>query len=438
MKKDVHLPDSANRFLNLMQNESNQALHRGSIYSAAFGLLGALIMFGGQFIGVPGNFTIPAIWALCGGLYSILIAWLTRKETFSPTAQLLAVVGYVSIPTLLYGIAHFYLPMGAATYVTGPPSYLYLFLIFMTGFMFNERVAAVAGIVAGLQYLLVFFLASPHFSRIICHDPLFMQDLTGGIFYFFKALLMMFTGLAVGVLAFQHKGLIQRVLFEERQRETIDRLFGQYVSPEIKARIMQLQEGSPGERLDSVVLFSDIRSFSTLCERTQPEVVVSLLNNYLERMGPCINRHGGVIDKYIGDAIMATFGAVAPLDNPSQSAVEAGLEMLSALADLNREFTEKGLPGLAIGIGLHRGDVILGAIGSRNRREFTVIGDTVNTASRLESMCKTCNTPLVISESVFSQLPAARQPLFNDLGSFELKGKSEKVPIYGMTSRPPV
>ncbi|MBF0500518.1 MAG: adenylate/guanylate cyclase domain-containing protein [Candidatus Riflebacteria bacterium] len=310
-----------------------------------------------------------------------------------------------------------------------------MFLVILTGFMFNERVAGVAGIVAGAQYLFVYFLARPHFAAVTCADPLFMQDFTGGLFYIFKALLMVFTGLAVGVLASQHKGLIKRVLFEERQRETLDRLFGQYVSPEIKSRIMQLREGAPGERLDAVVLFADIRLFTTLCEKTQAETVIAMLNAYFERMGPCINRHGGVIDKYIGDAIMATFGAVAPLENASLAAVNASREMLVSLAEMNCEFTAKGLPGLAIGIGLHRGDVILGAIGSRNRREFTVIGDTVNTASRLESMCKTLDSPLIVSETVFNGLPAKMREDFVAHQSAELKGKSEKVSIFGLNDR---
>lgn len=424
--------ENLDRFGDLLQTESNSALHRGSIFASSFGMLGAVFMMLGKVAGVPGDYTIPAVWAFLSGCYAALIAWLTRNGRFSSLAQLLAIFGYVSVPSVLYLIAHVFLPMGAATYVTGPPSYLYMFLVFLTGSMFNERVAAIAGIAAGLQYLAVFFLARPHFSAVSCSDQLFMQDLTGALFYFFKAFLMIFTGFVVGILARQHKGLINRLLSEERQREMLDRLFGQYVSPEIKARIIQLREGAPGERRDAVVLFSDIRSFTTLCERTEAEVVVRLLNTYLEAMGPCINRNGGVIDKYIGDAIMATFGAVAPLENPSLSAVTAGCEMLAALDKLNSEFKEKGLPGIAIGIGLHRGDLIMGSVGSQNRREFTVIGDTVNTASRLESMCKTCHTPLIISDPVFSLLPQEIGKKFQPHGQMELKGKSQKVSIFGI------
>ncbi|MBF0406409.1 MAG: adenylate/guanylate cyclase domain-containing protein [Candidatus Riflebacteria bacterium] len=425
-------PDSEQGFTDILQAESNQAIHKGSIYASIFGLLGALFMLLGKLMGMPGDFLIPAIWACLAGLYAALIAWLSRKGQLSSFGQIMTVVGYVSVPTLLYGIAHFLLPMGAATYITGPPSYLYMFMILLTGFMFNEKFSAVAGIVAGVQYFLVYLLAEPHFREVSCSDPMFIQDLTGGLFYFFKALLMIFTGFAVGILAVQHKGLIQRILSEECQRKAIDRLFGTFVSPEIKAQIMQLREGAPGERIEAVILFADIRSFTTLCEKIQPEIVVNLLNTYFERIGPCINRNGGVIDKYIGDAVMATFGAVVPLENSSLSAVTASREMLFALSDLNHDFSRQGLPELAIGIGLHRGDVILGAIGSKNRREFTVIGDTVNTASRLESMCKSCDSPLIISEAVLLALPNEHREKFLPHGKMELKGKSNKVGIFGI------
>ncbi|MBF0546612.1 MAG: adenylate/guanylate cyclase domain-containing protein [Candidatus Riflebacteria bacterium] len=425
------ISENENRFQEVLKNDSNQALHLGSVYAAWFGLVGGLLLFVNHFAGLPGNFVIPGIWAFFCGLYSLMIARFSGQGLSSRT-QLFCVVGYVSLPSIIYIIAHFQLPMGAATYLTGPPSYLYLFLIILSGFMFSEKVALVAGIAAGIQYFLVYLLGRSHFSMVNCPDQLFMIDLTGGLFYFFKSMMMVFTGFAISILARKHKEQITRILEEENSRQHLDRVFGQYVSPEIKARILQLREGAPGEKREVTVLFSDIRSFTTLCEHLPAENVVGWLNSYFERMGPCINQHGGVIDKYIGDAIMATFGAAAELPNSCHSAVAAAFAMREELRILNTEMKTKGLPEVAIGIGLHYGDVIMGTIGSKKRREFTVIGDTVNTASRIETACKAYQTSLIITESVYQKLPESDSQKFFPLGLADLKGKSEKVPIFGI------
>ena len=185
------------------------------------------------------------------------------------------------------------------------------------------------------------------------------------------------------------------------------------------------------ERKSVVVLFSDLRSFSTFSENMEPELVVLQLNEYFEKMVQCIVENGGTIDKFIGDAIMAVFGGLLSLENPCQSAVKAADDMQRALALQNEEWQKRQITALQMGIGLHFGEVLEGTIGSKTRKEFTVIGDTVNTAARLESESKNHDSSLIVSESVYSQLDHAHKDAFVHLGEIQVKGKSQAIRVYG-------
>lgn len=133
-----------------------------------------------------------------------------------------------------------------------------------------------------------------------------------------------------------------------------------------------------------------------------PDKVVAMLNKYFDVMGQCVTKNNGIINKYIGDAIMAIFGV--PVENPNHArdAYNAALEMRTTLIELNEQFKKEGYPQLHFGIGIHSGEVLAGNIGASNRMEYTVIGDTVNSASRLESLCKEYDCDLIVSESTLN------------------------------------
>ena len=180
-------------------------------------------------------------------------------------------------------------------------------------------------------------------------------------------------------------------------------------------------------------MFCDIRGFTSLSENMQPEVVVNLLNQYFTQMEKCISKNHGVINKYIGDAVMAIFGAPVKTSNHAFNAYNAALEMKKSLTELNKIFTEKKLPQLAFGVGLHSGVVLAGNIGAENRMEYTVIGDTVNTASRIESLCKKYNTDFLISESTFNKIVKNSPEVISKLkyiDQTEIRGKIEEVKLY--------
>jgi adenylate cyclase len=226
-------------------------------------------------------------------------------------------------------------------------------------------------------------------------------------------------------VAVERARLNQKIVAEEKKRERL----GRFLSPQVASRILAATDhgaelGAPEVREVSI-LFADISGFTAMSETMSPSTVALLLNDYLSRMTDVIFRYEGTLDKYIGDAIMAVFGA--PLDMPdhAQRAIRAALEMQERLAEWNAERKEG--PSLAIRIGINSGNAVAGEIGSINKKEYTVLGDTVNTASRLESSVAKPGS-VVIGQNTLSLV----EGLFDcrPLGSFKVKGKALEVPAF--------
>ena len=195
-------------------------------------------------------------------------------------------------------------------------------------------------------------------------------------------------------------GVGYQYFVEGREKRKMKKLFGQYVSKDVYEQLVANPALARlgGQRREMTVLFSDIRGFTTVSERGQPEEIVHMLNEYFTRMVDIVFRHKGTLDKFVGDMVMALFGA--PLDDPlhADHAVEAALEMLDALHTLNMRWAAEGRPTLDIGIGINTGPMIAGNIGSDAIMSYTVIGDAVNLGSRLESLNKQYGTRIIISE----------------------------------------
>lgn len=184
------------------------------------------------------------------------------------------------------------------------------------------------------------------------------------------------------------------------ERAFIKETFGAYVSPEVVRKVLERRESAvAGERRRVTVLFADLREFTSLSERLPPEEVVAILNRYLDRMTKVIGERGGRVDKFIGDAIMADWGALYEVETPERAAVETALAMVRALGAFNKEAALGERP-LQLGIGLHCGEVVAGSIGSAKKLEFTVIGDTVNVASRFEGVTKRYGAAIVASREI--------------------------------------
>ena len=174
-------------------------------------------------------------------------------------------------------------------------------------------------------------------------------------------------------------------------------------------------------------MFTDIRSFTTLSETHPPKVIVETLNDYFGTMEPIINKYGGSIDKFIGDSIMAEWGGAGQSSDPFL-AVQAAIDMRLALIQLNAKRVDRGLFPIAVGIGIHFGRAISGSIGSSDRREFTVIGDTVNVGARIQDQTKVFGFDILVSESVLSQCQG--KLLANKCDANILRGRAKSMDLY--------
>ncbi len=219
------------------------------------------------------------------------------------------------------------------------------------------------------------------------------------------------------------------------ERDRVRDLLGKVVSPEIATQLLQSDLKLGGEEREVTILFCDLRDFTGMSEKLAPAEVLALLNRYLDRMSTIIEQHGGVIDKYIGDAIMALFGApVASPDAPDR-AIAAARDMARALDTLNRELAAEGRPVLAFGIGINTGRVVAGNMGSKTRLNYTVIGDGVNLASRLEGLTKdpAYGTPIIVSEATLAAMKV--RPPARELGEVKVKGKAVAVKIFALSAK---
>lgn len=193
--------------------------------------------------------------------------------------------------------------------------------------------------------------------------------------------------------------LVQQSASETLMSETARMRLGAYISPEVASVVLQESElRLGGQRQDVAVLFSDLRGFTTYSETLEPEKIVDQLNSYMSAMVDTISRNGGIVDKFMGDGIMAVFGAPVSKSGDADRAVECALAMMEAIDLHNQARAGAGLPQLRHGIGIHYGPVVAGNVGTAERTAYTVIGDTVNLASRLEAMTKQLDTDIAISQ----------------------------------------
>jgi adenylate cyclase len=236
--------------------------------------------------------------------------------------------------------------------------------------------------------------------------------------------LVAFSG--IGGVAIENSKFAERIRKEALVRSNFER----YFAPSLAARIASAPDAVRlgGDKRSIAVLFSDIRGFTALSENMNPDEMATLLSEYFTEMVDCVFRHGGTLDKFMGDAVMAQWGAPIASPDDADHAMTAALDMMRELDELNKKWRTAGRPTLQIGIGLNYGEAFAGNIGSEKRLEFTVIGDAVNTASRLCSAAD--GGEILLTDEMRRALRKA--PRVKERAPMELKGKAQPVPVYSV------
>ena len=214
----------------------------------------------------------------------------------------------------------------------------------------------------------------------------------------------------------------------KKERDFLNDTFGQYVSREVRDEILSGRVTLKGELKEVTVLFSDLRDFTKLTETISPQEVVTVINTYFKSMSEAITSHHGLILQFVGDEIQAVFGAPVALENHQQCAMDAALEMRTRLSRVNLNLINQGYPALDHGIGLHTGKVVAANIGSPQRLSYTMMGKTMNIASRIQELNKKYKTDLLISAAVRKGVKQLTG--INPLKPIVVKGISEPLQIY--------
>jgi adenylate cyclase len=261
--------------------------------------------------------------------------------------------------------------------------------------------------------------------------------LWGSLLLFARGIWLPITGPGLAVALASFGGVAYQYLVEGREKRKVKRLFSRFVSRDVYEQLLTdpARARLGGHRRNMTVLFADIRGFTSFSEGGQPEDVVMQLNQYFSRMVRVLFDHRGTLDKFVGDMVMALFGAPLDDEGHAEHAVEAALAMRRELDSLNREWEAQGRPRLDIGIGINTGEMIAGNIGSEAIMSYTVIGDAVNLGSRLESLNKEYGTHILISEATRASLK--RRYDIHPLGQVVVKGKTRPVAIFEVCGSEP-
>jgi adenylate cyclase len=275
--------------------------------------------------------------------------------------------------------------------------------------------------VAGLEYsLLSVYLINQAAGTPV--EPI----LTGIPQHIFKGFLLFLTGVVTGLVTLQIRKRILNSFSILEERNHISRTFGEYVSPEVMGKLLDLKPDLRSENKNVCVMFLDIRNFTGFAEKRSPEEVVQYLESLFEFMIEIVNRHHGIINKFLGDGFMAVFGAPLSDGKDCANALEAAQEIL---ARVHKEVESGSILPTTVGIGLHAGEAVTGSIGSALRREYTVIGDVVNLAARIEKLNKNFDSQLLISEIVWQAVNDEGNKAV-PMGQVQVKGREQAIQVY--------
>jgi adenylate cyclase len=343
--------------------------------------------------------------------------YLCQERQLPPTVRYLNVAIETSFPTIL--LAAFGNIMRADVALTSAVVLGYFFFIILSALSLDFRLSVFAGVVAAAGYITLTLI----FREQLPFGP--GQPPESRIAYIMRPVLLLIGGVTAGLVAARIRAGILRSLHAAEERRRIVQMFGQHVSPAVVNQLLAQPTGLQTELRDVCILVLDIRDFTAFAETTGPDSVVNYLNQLWGKAVGIVNRHHGVVNKFLGDGFMAVFGAPLVMGNHCQNAINAARELV---AEIKRATDAGEIPPTRIGIGLHSGEALVGNIGSTERREYTVIGDVVNVAFRIEQLNKELNSNFLVSESV--QETAGKLDGVESSVSLPIRGRNAPVRIY--------
>lgn len=304
---------------------------------------------------------------------------------------------------------------------TSPPSYLYLIFVLLSILqldfalsVFTGVAAAIAFVGAGIyEFSLATFIPNP--AVLISPVPVVV-----------KGIIFILGGIMAGFVAKElRRRMVDAIETMEEKNRAIE-MFGTHVSPKVAEALLNSGGDFAGEQKFVCVMFLDIRNFTSFSERTSPKDVVAFLDVLFDPLVTIVNRHGGIVNKFLGDGFMAVFGAPVAEGQPCREAILAAIEIVN---EVEAMVTSGKIPPTKVGLGLHAGDAITGTIGAQSRKEYTVIGDTVNLASRIEQLTKKFGAQVLVSDSVWEN--AGELDIKAEaLEKTEVKGREALVQVY--------
>ena len=362
-------------------------------------------------------------------LYAIA-AYVSLTKSLSRNAAPNKLWGYTgalvesSIPTLLtYALGTIQAP---STSLFLPPLFLYFVFIALSALRLDQKLVWFAGICCSMQYLALSYYSTDGF-RVSAELP---QILTAPQHHVAKSIVLLLTTLAIALVVTELRKRLLNSLIQAEQQQKILNLFGQHVSPQVAARLTSDEDAGASRSESASILFFDIRGFTAFAEKREPEAVVTYLNTVFESLIETVNRHNGFVNKFLGDGFMAVFVSADGEDKHCRNAVLAAIKISEQVRSL---VANNQIEDTKIGIGIHSGQVMTGNIGSSARREFTIIGDVVNLASRLEQLTKQFEREILMSKEVADAvLLEGLETEF--IAEAAIKGRETREKIYTLAS----
>jgi adenylate cyclase len=324
-----------------------------------------------------------------------------------------------STPTLLMIILS--TAMNPVYTLVGPPSLAYFIFIILSALRLDFKLCAFTGFVAAAEYITWAFVNLDSGANALPGNAVGTH-----VMYLGKGIFMMLGGIAAGVVTTQTKRRVLRTFKIIDERNKIVSAFGQQVSPAIADELLKQGTEMVSQKRRVCIMFLDIRGFTRFAENRKPEEIVAYQNAVFNLMIDVVFRNHGIINQFLGDGFMATFGAPVAIGNDCENAVAAALEII---ARVQRECEEGGIPPTRVGIGLHAGEAVTGNVGSSLRKQYSITGNVVILASRIEQLNKEYNSQLLISEEVWNA-SGKRNGNAVSLGPVTVKGREEPIAVF--------